>query len=56
MNVLKLTLVSFFFSLLLLISACNENTIVGESTPVEIVFKAVYDGEPLIMNDRYMMD
>ncbi len=37
-------------------SSCDEDFVKGDSSQIEIYFKATYNGAPLVMNDRYFYD
>jgi hypothetical protein len=40
----------------LALSSCKDNTNNGKTSPVQIMVKAKYDGNPLVMNQRYTFD
>ncbi len=52
-NILKLTLFALSGISILFISSCTTDEPNGTVNPVDIVFKAMYDDRPLVINERY---
>ncbi len=56
-TILKRTILLFSLALLSLIISCDSTESPGgDVTTVDVIFKALYNGDPLVMNNRYIYD